>query len=119
MEAWKIVFAVAVLFMAAGTMLNYLQETAPKPYFNSSSPVMYFWSEDCHFCKLQKPALNELAAEGFRVKSMDVGKNPEYWKEYSIEGTPAFIAADGERLVGLQQKEPLKEWLLEKGAKTA
>lgn len=119
MEAWKIIFAAAVLFIGAGVALNYAQASAPKKYFDDSSPVMYFWSEDCHFCKLQVPVLNELAEEGFRVKSMDVGKNPGYWQDYAVGGTPTFLASDGERLIGLQPKEKLRAWLEKKGAKTA
>ncbi|TSC96283.1 MAG: hypothetical protein CEN88_372 [Candidatus Berkelbacteria bacterium Licking1014_2] len=42
---------------------------------------------------------------------MDVGKNPQYWQDYKIEGTPTFIAPSGERLTGLQKKEELTKFL--------
>jgi len=42
---------------------------------------------------------------------MNVGENPDLWKQYNIEGTPTFIAANGERLVSFQKKDALKSWL--------
>ena len=82
------------------------------PYFDENAKVMYFWQESCHYCQQQKPILQQLANEnGLKVKSMDVGNNPDLWKQYSIEGTPTFIAPDGQKLVGLQEKEKLKTFL--------
>ncbi|MDO8427873.1 MAG: thioredoxin family protein [Candidatus Diapherotrites archaeon] len=94
--------------------------TAEVPKFvDSASPVMYFQSPKCHFCIQQKPILLELADEGFRLKDMDVLANPGYWQAYNISGTPTFLADNGDRLVGLQSKDKLRDWLETHGAKIA
>lgn len=82
-------------------------------YFAEDASVLYFYSDTCHYCILQKEVLAKLGQEGYRVKPMDVGKNPNYWKEYNIEGTPTFIAdkGKGERQVGYLEYQPLKNWL--------
>ena len=113
----KIVIAAVLLIfllVAAGFLLS---QAGGEPYFDDASPVMYFHSAACHFCQLQKPVLAELAALGYRVKSMDVGSNPGYWQAYSVEGTPTFLAANGDRKVGLTQREELQAWLSAHGAK--
>lgn len=99
----------------AGTATNSTQ-TTPEPrteqYFNETASVMYFWSEECGYCQKQKIVLQELYNETeLQVKSMDVGENPDYWQEYSISGTPTFISKTGEKLVGYQEKENLKNFL--------
>lgn len=82
--------------------------TADLPYFNDDSKVMYFWFDDCIYCKQQSPILEEITAQyGYQVKSMNVEERPEYWEQYSVGGTPAFLAESGERLSGLQTKEDL------------
>ena len=80
-------------------------------YFSEDATVMYFYSDMCHWCQQEKEVLSELAKEGYRVKPMNVGNNPELWKQYNIEGTPTFVAGNGERLVGYNKKDPLKAWL--------
>ncbi len=55
--------------------------------------------------------LQKLGAEGYRVKPMDVGKSASLWSEYSINGTPTFIAENGDRLEGYRDYRPLKNWL--------
>lgn len=80
-------------------------------YFSETASVMYFWSATCHWCQKEKEVLEKLGAEGYKVKSMDVGKNKNLWKEYNIEGTPTFVAANGDRLVGYQEYDELKKFL--------
>jgi len=91
----------------------------PPAFASDASPVYYFYRDDCHFCIQQKPILEELAAEGFRVKLMDVNKNPQYWQQYGITGTPTFMNSKTpeDRLSGLQPKDTLKVWLEKSGAK--
>jgi thiol-disulfide isomerase/thioredoxin len=86
--------------------------------FAEEANVLYFYSDACHFCQLQKPILNELAQEGYRVRPMDVVGNPRFWTQYNIEGTPTFIAENGDRLVGLQEKDDLRQFLDAHGGKT-
>ena len=106
--------ALIVLIVIAG---YFASQSAGGAYFDDASPVMYFYSADCHFCQQQKPILADLAALGYRVKSMDVGVHPDYWRQYSINGTPTFLAANGDAKVGLTQKEDLQPWLEAHGAK--
>jgi thiol-disulfide isomerase/thioredoxin len=86
-------------------------------YADDASPVMYFYGESCEFCQQQKPILRELANEGYRVKMMNVEGNSEYWAQYEISGTPTFLAGNGDRQVGLTQKDALRAWLQAHGAK--
>ncbi|MBU1197412.1 thioredoxin family protein [Candidatus Micrarchaeota archaeon] len=110
------VLGVVGLILILGVMAS---SPGNEPYLDDSSPVMYFHSDSCHFCAQQKPILRELASEGYRVKLMDVGRNPALWQEYGITGTPAFIAENGERLSGLTQKQALRTFLASNGAKIA
>lgn len=106
--------AVVVLFAAA-----YFFTTGVKAasYFDDTSPVMYFYSDQCHYCQQQKPILEKLAGEGFRVKQMDVLAHPEYWAQYGITGTPTFVAANGDKQVGFTEERALREWLAAHNAK--
>ncbi|MBI5036257.1 thioredoxin family protein [Candidatus Micrarchaeota archaeon] len=96
-----------------------IEDTVEVAVTEKESPVLYFYSDGCHFCQLQKPILDELATEGFKVKKMDVAAHPDYWQQYFVQGTPTFIAnnGNGERLVGMQQKDVLAAWLERNGAK--
>ncbi len=81
-------------------------------YFDDNAPVMYFWQEYCGYCRDQKKILQEISnQDNLKVKSMDVGNNQEFKKQYNIEGTPTFIAPDGSRLEGFQKKEALVQFL--------
>lgn len=80
-------------------------------YFDDNAKVMYFYSDYCSWCLKEKEVLTKLGGEGYRVKPMDVGKNPEYWEQYKISGTPSFIAASGEILVGYKEYDELRAWL--------
>lgn len=86
------------------------QNTQPD-YFDENASVMYFYSELCSWCKKQAEILKELAAEGYRVKPMDVKAHPEYWEQYQIKGTPTFVGKNGDKAVGFQTKDKLKEFL--------
>lgn len=113
-----IIFAVIVLAGWYFFMFNSSDQNG-EVYFDDASPVMYFYSESCHWCQEQKPILQELADEGYRVKPMNVGAHPEYWSQYNIAGTPTFLAGSGDRLPGYTQKEELKQFFDEHNAKIA
>lgn len=80
-------------------------------YFDENAKVMFFYSDYCGWCQKEKLVLEELAQDGYKVKPMDVGKNEDFWQKYNIEGTPTFVAPDGQRLVGYTEKEELKKFL--------
>lgn len=80
-------------------------------YFDENATTMYFYSDYCSWCLKEKEVLTKLGAEGYRVKPMNVGKDQSLWEKYSIKGTPAFIASNGERLEGYNTEDKLKPWL--------
>ncbi len=116
----KLIFGgiLAIVVVAAVGMALF---KGPPTFSSNDSPVMYFYRDDCHFCQQQKPILEELAKDGFRVKLMDVARNPTYWQQYGITGTPTFVNSknQADRLEGLQPKDALKAWLEKSGAKIA
>lgn len=85
--------------------------TGKEAYFDANAPVMEFYQPNCSWCVKQSAVLEDLAKEGYRVKSMDAAANPDYWKQYNVSGTPTFIAANGDKLEGYQTKEALKAFL--------
>ena len=95
----------------AGTSEPAVTEITDTSFFDDNAKVMMFYSDGCGWCQKEKVVLSELSPEGYRVKPMDVGKNPDLWKQYNINGTPTFIAANGERQEGYMEKDALKVWL--------
>lgn len=85
--------------------------TAEVNYFDENATVMYFYSDYCSWCLKEKEVLTKLGGEGYKVKPMNVGKDQSLWEKYSIKGTPAFIAANGDRLEGYNTEDKLKPWL--------
>lgn len=86
--------------------------------FAAEAKVMYFYSDACSYCVLQKPILDELAQEGYRVKPMDVAADGSLWRQYNVKGTPTFLTEGGGRLVGFQEKDDLRLFLDTHGGKT-
>lgn len=80
-------------------------------YFADDAKVMYFYSDGCSWCIKEKEVLGKLGAEGYRVKSMNVGNDPSLWETYKVSGTPTFIAENGDRLEGYQTEDKLKPFL--------
>jgi len=95
----------------AGTETSAGTSTGTPAYFDDNAKVMFFYSDGCSWCTKEKDVLEVLAKDGYKVKPMDVGKNQNYWTDYKINGTPTFIAANGERLEGYNELDPLKTWL--------
>ncbi|MFA6049335.1 MAG: thioredoxin family protein [Candidatus Micrarchaeia archaeon] len=109
------ILAIATLSLAAIIVAGCL--SAPKPYEDAASPVMYFYSDSCSHCLAMRPVLTKLSDRGFRIKPMDVKANPAYWDTYAIEGTPTWIAANGDRISGQQSEYVMETWLEAHGAK--
>lgn len=86
--------------------------TTDNPYFAEDAKVMYFYSDWCHWCQKEKAeVLEPLGKEGYKVKPMNVGDKPDLGKQYNVTGTPTFIADNGDRVVGFQEKDALKTFL--------
>ncbi len=113
----KIVFAALGFLVFFGGLWFVSKDSIGKPYEDAFSPVMYFYSDTCSHCQAMKPILSNLAAKGFRLKPMDVRANPSYWQTYSVQGTPTWVASNGDRLVGEQGESYLEFWLESHGAK--
>lgn len=114
-----VLILIAVVVIGVGLFLLANSARASTSFADDASPVMYFYQESCVHCQAMKPILNELAGEGYRVKIMDVGTHAEYWTQYNISGTPTWVAANGDRLVGEQGKDGLRAWLDKHNARIA
>lgn len=84
---------------------------ADTSFFDENATIMFFYYDGCSWCTKEKAVLSELAPEGYRVKPMNVEENRDLWKQYNINGTPTFVAANGQRQEGFLEKDALKAWL--------
>lgn len=89
------------------------ENTGAEVYYDDNAKVMEFYSDYCSWCIKQKEVLAKLGEDGYRVKSMNVGKDATLWETYKISGTPTFIADNGkgERIEGYQDYDALKSFL--------
>jgi len=110
------IIGAVVIFVALLFAIASLANGQPA-YGDDASPVMYFYQPACVHCQAMVPILNELAAQGYRVKLMNAAANPGFWTKYNLEGTPTWLAANGDRLSGEQNKIVLESWLAAHGAK--
>ena len=113
----KLVLAAVFVVIALLAYFSLSGKAPSNAHFDDSSPVMYFYTDYCQWCLKEKPLLEELSKEGFRVKPMNVGINQELSTQYEISGTPTFIASNGDRQVGYMDIGPLRNWLASHGAK--
>lgn len=83
-----------------------------QPYFAEDAKVMFFYSDYCHWCQKEKDeVLTTLGQQGYKLKPMNIGNDPALGNQYNVTGTPTFIAANGDKLVGFQTIDQLKPWL--------
>ncbi|PEJ53567.1 hypothetical protein CN676_09715 [Bacillus wiedmannii] len=80
--------------------------------------VVYFYKDDCQYCKKLTPIIMPLAKENaIALNVLNAGKYIEVWDEFNLEGVPAIIHfREGEevsRIVGLEEKDVYKNWFLE------
>jgi thiol-disulfide isomerase/thioredoxin len=84
-----------------------------------SSPLYYFYSVGCGFCKKVDPIVDELIKEGHDILKLDMSDpenakiNKELQQEYQVQcGTPWFINADtGKSVCGYREKDILDKWV--------
>jgi len=84
-----------------------------------SSPLYYFYSVGCGFCKKSEPIVDELIKEGHDILKLDVSDpenkkiNDELKKEFNTQcGTPWLINADtGKGICGFREKDIMMKWL--------
>jgi thiol-disulfide isomerase/thioredoxin len=80
-------------------------------YFDNNAKVMFFYRDGCPWCEKEKPVLDLLAKDGYKVKPMHLDVHPEYIGQYGIKGTPTFIGPDGKKVIGYQEYAPLRAFL--------
>lgn len=84
-------------------------------YYDENAPVMEFYQDTCSWCIKEKSVLEQLGAQGYKVKPMNIGPNypdhQSWWKDYNVSGTPTFVAKNGDKLEGYQNYDKLKAFL--------
>ena len=83
------------------------------------SPLYYFYSQGCGFCKKSEPIIDELNKEGHDILKLDLADkdnaaiNKELKEKYKAKcGTPWFINADtGHQICGYREKDIVEKWV--------
>lgn len=75
-------------------------------------PVLVdFWADWCMPCKMQGPAIDKLADQGYQAGKLNVDDEPALAAQYRVMSIPTLIIfKDGKevkRMVGVQSKEEL------------
>ena len=75
--------------------------------------VLYdFYSTSCGPCQMMMPVVHSLAAEGYPVKTIDIGQRPDLAERFGVQMVPTFILVTGgqerQRLVGWQEESTLR-----------
>ncbi|MBR9802544.1 thioredoxin family protein, partial [bacterium] len=78
--------------------------------------VLYdFTASWCGPCQQMNPIVHKLAREGFPVQQVDIDKNPELAKKYSVTSIPAFVMVvngkETSRFVGRTTEGHLRQML--------
>jgi len=122
---WVLGLVVLILIIGGLTLWGFSKKNTPaqiqgdattlESYYSQDATVMEFYQDSCSWCVKQKTVMESLGKQGYRFKPMNIGpnhpENKELWKKYNIQGTPTFIAQNGERLEGYQTEEDLKAWM--------
>jgi thioredoxin 1 len=77
--------------------------------------LLYYTADWCGPCKMMTPIITELQHK-YSIRKIDIDKNPESARQYSVMSVPTFILVDGggnevSRLVGAQPKAILEQLL--------
>ena len=77
--------------------------------------VVDFWATWCGPCRMQGPAVEKLAEEGYNVCKINVDDEGELAERYHVMNIPTLIifknGEEKERMVGVQSKDLLESKL--------
>ena len=78
--------------------------------------IVYFRMESCPACKLVQPAIEELNADGWTIRSVDIVKDPKTAERWGVAEIPTLIVLEAgqevERIVGSLDHAELKRRLV-------
>ena len=83
------------------------------------SPLYYFYSQGCGWCKKSEPLVDELNKQGYDILKLDLADkdnqaiNKELKDKYKAQcGTPWFINAEtGNQICGFREKDIVEKWV--------
>ena len=83
---------------------------------NAAGPVLVdFWATWCMPCRMQGPAVEKLAEEGYNAGKLNVDEEQELAARYRVMSIPTLIVfKDGQevdRMVGVQSRDVLAKKL--------
>lgn len=78
----------------------------------ATGPVLVdFWATWCMPCRMQGPAIEKLAEEGYNAGKLNVDEEQELAMQYRVMNIPTLIIFKGgqevDRMVGVQSKDSL------------